>query len=199
MEEENKFKLFVGAVKAIEDILRKLNKELVSEDIEGKKKRCAVAIDFDNINSLLSASGKQFDFSGFINELLRLGFAIDSLRVFIPHISYHALPANINNLGYEIVVCQKLDVNYTSEKREDKVDSYMFMSLRNFLEYEEITHVIILTHDKHSIELLSEAVKKGKKVIYFGEKEKMNFRLVDVINQFDIPVFPVPSKEKRLY
>ena len=164
-----------------------------------KAKKAVVAIDFDNIYSLLNQYKKDFDYAGFILEITeKLGLEMDAIRIFTPYDSYRLIPESANALGYEIVVCQKMDSNRANLwKREDKVDSYMFMSLRNFLEYPQVTHVVILSHDKHSIELLSQAVMKRKKVIYFADKNKMRVELLDVIDKFNIPVYPLPSKDKQ--
>lgn len=200
---ENKWKIntLSAAIKSIEEILWNLNKKINISSVETEikyKKRCVVAVDYDNIYSALRSDGKEIDFVGFIGEVVKIG-QIDALKIFIPYNSYHLLP-NVNNLGYEVVICQKLgEFIDVREKREDKVDSYMYMSLRNFLEYEEITHVVIATHDKHSMELMSEAVKKRKKVILFGDKNKMNYKLVEVIEQLKIQIFPLPSKERKLF
>lgn len=156
-------------------------------------KRAVVAIDYDNVSSALKNKDEQLDFSGLILKLVA-GFSIDAIRLFIPYPTFHLLPPNVNALGYEIVVCQKMG---GSEKREDKVDSYMYTSMRNFLEYKEVKAVIILSHDKHSLELLSEAVKKGKEVVYFAEEDQFGAELKGIISEYDIKVYPLPAKERR--
>ncbi len=166
-----------------------------------KTKKAVIAIDFDNIYSYLKDNNKVFDYAGFVLKITEeFGFEIDTLRIFTPYDSYRLIPDSANSLGYTIEICQKMDHPDESVwKREDKVDSYMYMSLRNFLEYPQITHVVILSHDKHSIELFSQAVLKRKKVIYFADKNKMKVELLDVIDKFKIPVYPLPSKDKQRF
>lgn len=166
-----------------------------------KTKKAVIAIDFDNIYSYLKDNNKVFDYAGFVLELTeKFCFEIDILRIFTPYDSYRLIPDSANSLGYTIEICQKMDhPNESVWKREDKVDSYMYMSLRNFLEYPQITHVVILSHDKHSIELFSQAILKRKKVIYFADKNKMKVELLDVIDKFKIPVYPLPNKDKQRF
>lgn len=201
---KRKLSFYEDAIRAIEYILRKLrerNKNLndvLEPDIETK--RCVVAIDWDNIRSNLRDIGKQFDFAGFLKILVNgFGFKIADLRLYMPFGSYHGLPNNANRLGFSIEICQKLDEFISSENREDKVDSVIATVVGRFLNYQEITHVVILTHDFHSNELLVESFKQGKKVIFFADKNKMKPELVDVINQLGIPVYPLPNKDKQFF
>lgn len=139
---------------------------------------------------------QKIDFSKLMTDLLKIGM-VKHVFLFIPFGSYHDLPPNINNLGYEIIVCQKMDKISDSEKREDKVDSRMSLLAQNFLGYEDITDVVIMTHDKHSIELASEAVKGRKNVIYFAIEDEMARELKKFIEDYNINVYPVPKKDRK--
>jgi len=127
-------------------------------------------------------------------QMTNLG-KVDFALVFIPYSSYHYL-TKINNLGYELVVCQKMDPLQDAEKREDKVDSRMAMVGKSFLEYKEITDIILATHDKHSLEFASEAIKAGKGLIYFALENDMGEELKDFIKAYDVAVYPPPGAEK---
>ena len=166
-----------------------------------RRKRVVIAIDFDNIFSYLKKRNKVFDYAGFVLEIRKkFGFEIDALRIFAPYDSYRDIPENANGLGYIIEICQKMDhPDENVWKREDKVDSYMYMSLRNFIEYPQITHVVILSNDKHSKELLTQSILKDKDVIYFADKNEMNVEILDIIDKFKIPVYPLPSKDKQRF
>ncbi len=163
---------------------------------ENKRNGLLVFIDYDNIDSHLMNHGKKIDFSELMMDLLKIG-KVRHIFLFIPFGSYHGLPPNINNLGYEIIVCQKMDRIDDPEKREDKVDSRMALMSKNFLSYEDITDVVIITHDKHSIEMASEAVKGGKNVIYFAIKDEMARELQEFTEDYDINVLPVPTKGRK--
>lgn len=160
-----------------------------------KENKLLVLIDHDNIDGHLRGHGLRLDFSGLMRELLKIGKVKHTL-LFIPFGSYHGLPSDINNLGYEIIVCQKMDISGDSEKREDKVDSRMALMAKNFLDYSEITHVVILTHDKHSIEVSSEIVKEGKTPIYFAIENEMAGELREFIKKYRIKVNPLPKKAR---
>lgn len=159
-----------------------------------KKRRIVALIDYDNISSALAKYKLKLNFADLMLQMTNLG-KVDFALVFIPYSSYHYL-TKINNLGYELVVCQKMDPLQEAEKREDKVDSRMAMVGKSFLEYKEITDVILITHDKHSIELASEVIKAGKGLIYFSLEDDMGEELLDFIKSYDITVYPPPSIEK---
>jgi len=198
---KKRFEVIRNAILDIEMILKKLriygkNLDLDSEP-EPKIKRCVVAVDWDNVKSNLRVD-KQFDFAGFVKILVNdLDFKIGDLRLYLPHSSYYELPNNVNRLGYSIEICQKLDEFISADKREDKVDSVMATVVGRFLNFQEITHVVILTHDFHSAELIAESFKQRKKVIIFAYKNKMKPELVELIDILGIPVYSLPSKDKQ--
>lgn len=163
-----------------------------------RKRGLLVLIDYDNIDSHLMMHNQRIDFSELMMDLLRIG-KVKHVFLFIPFGSYHGLPPNINNLGYEIIVCQKMDKIRIDDldKREDKVDSRMALMAKNFLDYNDITDIIIMTHDKHSIELAAEAIKGDKEVSYFAIKEEMGRDLQDFIEEYNINVFPIPTRERK--
>ncbi len=158
-----------------------------------KKGNIIVLIDYDNISSALSERQLKLDFADLMIQSSNLG-KVDFALIFTPLGSYHTLP-KVNNLGYEIIICQKINSNH-SEKREDKVDSRMAMIGKSFLAYKEITHVVLMTHDKHSIELASEVIKSGKQLVYFALKENMGQELKEFIDAYNISVYPLPSKQR---
>lgn len=159
-----------------------------------KKRRIIALIDYDNISSALANHQLKLNFADFMLQMTNIG-KIDFAFVIIPYSTYHYLP-KINNLGYELVVCQKMDPLGEAEKREDKVDSRTALIGKSFLEYKEITDVILATHDKHSIELASEVIKSGKGLIYFALENEMGEELLDFIKSYDITIYPPPGIEK---
>lgn len=163
-----------------------------------KRRRLIAFIDYDNVDSNLRKYEQRLDFVELMKKLLEIG-EVEFAIVFIPYGSYYSLP-NINKLGFEIVVCQKLDEFglFESEKREDKVDSRMAMIGKTFLEYKEITDVVFLTHDWHSNELFSECVKKRKKITFFANSSDMKFVLRELLEDFGIAVKPLPAKPRLL-
>lgn len=155
-------------------------------------------IDSDNVDGVLRDSKKKLDFYKLMKEFLKLG-KIHFVFLFIPFGSYHSLP-RVNNLGYEIVVCQKMDTKTKEpEKREDKVDSRMAMVGRNFLDCQEVGTIVLLTHDKHSLELAGEVLKKGKRLIYFADRESVSTspELKAFWDGYEIEVYPLPSKNRE--
>ena len=162
--------------------------------VKPKKRRIIAFIDYDNVNSVLANYQLKLNFADLMLQMTNLG-KVDFALVFIPYSSYHYL-TKINNLGYELVVCQKMDPMQDAEKREDKVDSRMAMVGKSFLEYKEITDVILATHDKHSIELASEVIKAGKGLIYFALENDIGEELKDFIKSYDINIYPPPATEK---
>ncbi len=167
--------------------------EAKSQPLSSKRK-FLVLIDYDNIDSQLRDKEMAFDFAGLMLELIKLG-KVKHAFLFIPFESYYGLE-NINNLGYEIIICQKTDRLSDSDKREDKVDSRIQLITASFLEYDEITDIVILTHDKHSIETASEAIKAGKKITYFAMKDKMAKQLLDFLKKYKMEVKELPTKNR---
>lgn len=158
-----------------------------------KKRRLIVLIDYDNVDGCLRRFSGSLDFAELMKSLTEIG-EVDFALIFMPFTAYHSLP-KINNLGFEIVVCQKMD-GQTSEKREDKVDSRIALTGMNFLKYKEITDFVILTHDKHSIELASEILKKGKILTFFACVECMGRELKEFIENCQIKIIPLPAKPR---
>lgn len=159
------------------------------------KDRIVAFIDYDNMDSVMRDYDKtKLDFTALMEEFLKIG-RIDFAFLFIPYATYHSLP-QVNNLGFEIIVCQKIMAGDQPDKREDKVDSRMAMVGKSFLGYEEISDVVILTHDKHSVEFASEVIKAGKRLTYFAIKDKMGKELQDFTDAYNIPVISPPSKPR---
>lgn len=159
-----------------------------------KEKNLLVLIDYDNIDSRLMNREKKLDFAELMIMLVEIG-KVKHAFVFMPFQSYHGLE-NINNLGYEIIICQKMDILVETGKREDKVDTRMQMLAEDFLDYKEITDVVILTHDRHSIETASKAVKHKKIVSYFAIKNEMAKQLQDFIKNYKLEVYELPTKNR---
>lgn len=163
-----------------------------------KRRRLIAFIDYDNIDSNLRKYEQRLDFIELMKQFLEIG-EVEFAIVFIPYGSYYSLP-NINKLGFEIMVCQKLDELslVEPEKREDKVDSRMAMIGKTFLEYKEITDVVFLTHDWHSNELFSECLKKRKRITFFANPNDMKFVLRELLENFGIEIRPLPAKPRLM-
>lgn len=158
-----------------------------------KRRRLIVLIDWDNIDSQMRKRSERLDFAELMKQFLEFG-EVDFAIVFIPFGSYHSL-SRINNLGFEIIICQKMD-GQTSEKREDKVDSRIALAGMNFLKYKEVTDFVILTHDKHIIEIASEIIKKRKILTFFAYPEDMGRELKEFIENYEVVVRPLPAKPR---
>lgn len=161
-----------------------------------KRRRLVAFIDYDNIDSNLRKHEQRLDFVELMRQFTEIG-EVDFAAIFVPFGSYHSLP-KVNNLGFEIIVCQKMDSLADSEKREDKVDSRMAIMGMNFLRYKEITDFVILTHDKHILELVSEIIKKRKKLTFFACPECIGRELKEFIEDFEIEVWILPAKPRLL-
>ncbi len=163
-----------------------------------RRRRLVAFIDYDNIDSNLRKYEQRLDFVELMKQFLEIG-EVDFAAVFIPFGSYHSLP-KINNLGYEIIVCQKMDdfILEPREKKEDKVDSRMAIMGMNFLRHKEITDFVILTHDRHSVEIASEAIKSKKKLTFFAYHEDMGRELKEFVENYKVAVWPLPAKPRLM-
>lgn len=164
-----------------------------------KRRRLIAFIDYDNVDSWMRKHNETLDFVGLMKEFKKIG-EVDLALVWIPFGSYHSLP-RINDLGFEVIVCQKLDdfMFEPREKKEDKVDSRIAIAAAaNFLRYCEITDFVFLTHDKHIVELASEMIKKNKKLIFFAYFEHMRWELKEFIANYEIQVRPLPAKPRLM-
>lgn len=155
----------------------------------GKKKRKKIValIDFENISRHAVDKGKIVDFKKLHELLLDFGEIIFAF-VFIPDHYLYSLPDNLNNLGFDIIICQTLKEE--SEKVEDSVDINIIQIGMKFTDLEEITDIVIVSHDKHMVHLVREAKNRNKEVSVVGT-EKISYilrQVVDIKNIYSLPL-----------
>ena len=147
-------------------------------------------IDFENAKFTLRDDGQKIDMAGLMLALREIG-PVRFALIFVPFGTFNTLPPQTNNLGFDIVVCQK--AGQEGEKREDKVDAHISIWASKFLQDEDVSHIVLVTHDRHSLDIAREVIKSGKQLIYFGDEGKMNPELRNFIREFAVPVHSVPS------
>lgn len=187
---EKKFSSFIiklvkQALKEYREETEESKKEIKELKEEKKQKRVIVLYDYENID--LQPNFKVVDFKKLREKILEIG-QIDFAFVFIPqHCIYDVMRKKINDEGFEIIVCQKKSKQETG-KLEDTVDIDLIRIGMRFLEYNEITDMVIVSGDEHMIELVKEAHKRNKKVHIYGT-EQISSALKDLIEHVDkVPI-----------
>lgn len=152
-----------------------------------KREKIIALIDFENISRHAVEEGKIVDFTK-LHELLSKFGEIVFAFVFIPDHYLYSLPDNLNNLGFDITVCQRLKEE--SKKAEDSVDINIIQTGMKFTNFEEITNIVVVGHDKHMVHLVKEAKNRGKRVHVIGT-EKISYILRQVVDVKDIHKLPL--------
>lgn len=155
-----------------------------------KKRKAVVLIDLENISQHAVEKGKIVDFETLHNFLLSFGEIIFSF-IFLPDHYVYSLPNNLNDLGFEIILCQKLVEG--SGKIEDTVDLRIIQWGMKFIDFPEVTDIVIVGHDKHMVHLIKEAKNRGKKIGLIGT-EKIASTLKKVVDIHDIHDLPLKNK-----
>ncbi|MBI4692352.1 MAG: NYN domain-containing protein [Candidatus Terrybacteria bacterium] len=155
----------------------------------GKKKRKKIIalIDFENISRHAVDQGKIIDFKKLHQLLSEFGEIVFAF-VFIPDHYVYSLPDDLNNLGFEIILCQKMKDD--SDKLEDTVDINIIQTGMKFCLFDEITDIVMVGHDRHMTYLIKEA-KNRKKVASVIGTEKISSilkQVVDIKNIYDLPL-----------
>lgn len=157
-----------------------------SKKKKGKIKLVAL-IDFENISRHAVDEGKIIDFIKLHEFLSGIGEIIFAF-IFVPDHYVYSLPNNLNDLGFGIILCQKLVEG--SEKLEDTVDIHIIQTGMKFINFPEITDIVIISHDKHMVHLLKEA-KNFRKTISIISTEKISQilkKVVDLKNIYKLPL-----------
>jgi uncharacterized LabA/DUF88 family protein len=155
--------------------------------VDEKKERVVVLIDYENISLSAADKGKIVDFEKLHNFLLEFGEIISAF-VFVPDHCVYSLPDNLNELGFEIILCQKRKIG--SEKLEDRVDISLIKMGMKFCYFKEITHVVVVTNDGHMSEPISFAKNMKKKVSLFGTS-KIAYILTKIVTLENIHEIPL--------
>lgn len=155
-----------------------------------KKKRCAVVlVDFENIKYNAAIKGGLVDFKK-LHEMIKEIGEILFAYVFIPDHKGVDLPSDINDRGFEIVLCQRTKDD--TGNLEDSVDIHMIKKGIKYCNFQEVSDIVIVGNDGHMIHLVSEVENRGKKVTLIGIKELMSKVLIKVVDSkkdvYDLPV-----------
>lgn len=152
-----------------------------------KTKKIIVLIDLENISQHAVEKGQIVDFEALRNFSLSFGEIIFSF-IFLPDHYVYSLPNNLNDLGFEIILCQKIVEG--SDKPEDTVDLRIIQCGMKFIDFPEITDIVIVGHDKHMVHLIKEAKNRGKKISLIGTEKIAGTlkRIVDIKNIHDLPL-----------
>lgn len=156
---------------------------------EQQKERVVVLIDYENIFLSAAEKGKIVDFEKLHNFLLEFGEIISAF-VFVPDHCIYSLPDNLNELGFEIILCQKRKID--SEKLEDRVDISLIKMGMKFCYFKEITQVVVVTNDGHMSELISIAKNMKKTVSLFGTN-KISYVLTKIVALENIHEVPLKN------
>lgn len=133
-----------------------------------EKKRLVVLFDYENI--ILQPNFETVDFKQLQKRLLEIS-EISFAFIFVPfHCVYNLLRDRVNDFGFEIIVCQKRN-KFETGVLEDTVDIDIIRMGIKFLNYVEITDIVIVSGDAHMIELVKEVKNKGKRIHIFGTNE----------------------------
>lgn len=155
-----------------------------------KPRKIVAFVDYDNIASAAIEEGKIIDFKKLRNELLKIG-KIDFAFICIPADRIYSLSignGGVIDLGFNILLCPKKRVE--SDKLEDSVDIHIIQAGLKFIDYEEITDVVIVSNDGHMIELVKQCQNYRKSVIVFGTA-KISAALKRVVGPANIRPAPL--------
>ena len=155
-----------------------------------KKGRLVVLIDYENIARSLIEKGMILDIKELRNFLKKMGEVLFAF-IFVPDHYVYSLPEDLNNLGYQIVLCQKLK---GFDRDKDMVDAQINLIGSVFCQFSEITDIVIVSNDADMVRLAGMAELRGKRVHVFGTEKISSVykRVVDVENIHEI----ASSKEK---
>ena len=158
-----------------------------------KKRKIVAFVDYENIASAAIEEGKILDFKKLRSELLKIG-KIEFAFICIPADRIYGLPignGGVIDLGFHILLCPKRRIE--SDKLEDSVDIHIIQAGLKFLGYNEITDVVIVSNDRHMIELAKEVQNSRREVIIFST-DKISSALKRVVGQANIRPAPLQSK-----
>lgn len=152
-------------------------------------------IDFENISNAAFEKVCVVDFRALHDLLLQFGpiaFAYVCTPEFLFRDARNAIPDDLNDLGFEILVCQK-DIS-DSTKIEDTVDQRIIQhGMRSLELMPYVTDVVVIGNDKHMKHLLREVSNHGLRFAILGTDRVSGAikRLVGIEN-----VHPVPLRGK---
>lgn len=153
-----------------------------------QEKKIVALIDYENISMAASDDKKFVDFYELHRFLTRYGQLMFAF-IFLPEHYLLTIGEDLNNLGYTIVIPQKMKAG---DKIEDTADINIIQTGMKFLEFSEITGIVVVSNDHHMIHLIKEAKNKKKEVFVFGTD-----KLSNVLRQLpDINFGNIPLKDK---
>lgn len=157
------------------------------------RRLAVVLVDFENVKRNATVNGGLVDFEKLRDIITEeIGEILFSF-VFIPDHKDEAigLPPDINDRGFEIVVCQRTK---DTDKLEDTVDVHIIKMGIKFCNFEEVSNIVIVGHDGHMSHLVSEAKNRKKRITIIGIKELMSRILTKVVDSKDIYSLPIDRK-----
>lgn len=136
------------------------------------RKKVIAFVDLENITQTVVEKGKIIDFEK-LGEFIRTFGEIVFADIYLPENYFDFIRSdfyNLNLLGFRIICCKKMADG--SDKIEDTVDINMIKDGMKYLEIApDITHLVIVGHDKHMAHLINEAKNRNKEVIIIGTDE----------------------------
>lgn len=148
------------------------------------ERRVVVLGDYENF--ALGPNFYRIDWEKLRDIILEEIGEIDFAFIFAPSHCLNTLPEEINDWGFEAVVCQKRRGD--SQKLEDTADIHIIRAGMKFLHYKEITDIVILGSDLHMAELIREAKLKKVKVHMWSNNDfhPALVRIMPEINKFPL-------------
>jgi hypothetical protein len=165
-----------------------LRRKKETESEEDTERFAIALIDYSNL-ALSDYGMKRFPdleelFKGFTN----IGNVLFAF-VFSPYSLAYNLAEKINDLGFDLVVCQ---VREKSGSKKDTVDWQLVRYGWKFLEYKKITDIIVVSDDIDMAELARE-IKAFNKKFHLFSTPNLSKRLKKLADSDRI--YPVPFKE----
>lgn len=154
-------------------------------NMENSRKVVAV-VDYENVMRYAVEKGGIVDFIKLNEMILEIGEIIFGF-VFVPLNYVNNLHPDINNCGFEIILCQKQKKD-ESDKIEDTVDIHIIQLLEEFKNFKEITDFVIVGDDGHMINI-SKKIKNRKKDVTFIGSHNISSIIKRIIGRYeDIPL-----------
>ncbi|TSD02376.1 MAG: hypothetical protein Athens071424_117 [Parcubacteria group bacterium Athens0714_24] len=143
-------------------------------------------IDYENITKCSVEKGQIVDFKALRNFLKNIGEIMFAF-IFLPDHYVYSLPDDLNNLGYQIVLCQRLK---GQERDKDMVDSQLNLTGSIFCQFSEITDIVIVSNDADMVRLAGLAEMRGKRIHVVGTDKLSSVykKVVDVENIHELPL-----------
>lgn len=153
-----------------------------------------VYIDYENIADAAFDKGCVVDFRVLHTLLLQFGpiaFAYVCTPDYLFRGARDAIPDDLNDLGYEILVCQKDKAD--PGKVEDSVDQRIIQhGMHSLVLMPTVTDVVVVGNDRHMKHLRREVVNAGRRFAILGTDKVSGAlrRLVGTEHVHEVPLKP---------